>query len=235
MDKESQYLLFALSSPMEVLNEDCLPSHSSPKMYLGVKSFDLESSWGIENRDELLQTISRMPDDGHATQLEWLYRRWFRYAPQEWQEYTDALNEGDRIYARFVADTAVCCGEGGIRSWDYVRMGFLCRMGVLNEWLTEEESLWLQSRIQLRALSYYSGWLQYFSAYYTGRLYWQLRNGDNLPLLRETFARKEFDDAGRRMMNKLIAGKDSFYATLPWRYLPHYPECPDTLQEVSDL
>ncbi|EBD7112826.1 DUF1266 domain-containing protein, partial [Salmonella enterica] len=27
MDKESQYLLFALSSPMEVLNEDCLPSH----------------------------------------------------------------------------------------------------------------------------------------------------------------------------------------------------------------
>ncbi|EHR6147671.1 DUF1266 domain-containing protein, partial [Salmonella enterica] len=25
MDKESQYLLFALSSPMEVLNEDCLP------------------------------------------------------------------------------------------------------------------------------------------------------------------------------------------------------------------
>ncbi|EJA5026532.1 DUF1266 domain-containing protein, partial [Salmonella enterica subsp. enterica serovar Indiana] len=25
------------------------------------------------------------------------------------------------------------------------------------------------------------------------------------------------------------------YATLPWRYLPHYPECPDTLQEVSDL
>ncbi len=111
MDKESQYLLFALSSPMEVLNEDCLPSHSSPKMYLGVKRFDLESSWGIENRDELLQTISRRTDDGHATQLEWLYR--------------------------------VCCGEGGIRSWDYVRMGFLCRMGVLNEWLTEEESLLL--------------------------------------------------------------------------------------------
>lgn len=93
MDKESQYLLFALSSPMEVLNEDCLPSHSSPKMYLGIKRFDLESSWGIENRDELLQTISRMTDDGHATQLEWLYRLWFRYAPQEWQEYTDTLDE----------------------------------------------------------------------------------------------------------------------------------------------
>ncbi|EBX9238944.1 protein ybeU [Salmonella enterica] len=235
MDKESQYLLFALSSPMEALNEHCLPSHSSLKMYLGIKRFDLESSWGITSRDALLKMLYRMTDDGHATQLQWLYCRWFISAPQEWQAYTDTLDEEDRIYARFVADTAMCCGEGGIRSWDYVRMSFLCRMGVLNEWLTEEESLWLQSRIQVRALAHYSGWLQYFSAYYTGRLYWQLRNGDNLPLLYETFARKEFDDAGRRMENQLIADKASFYATLPWRYLTHYPECPDTLKEVSDL
>ncbi|WP_411899564.1 DUF1266 domain-containing protein, partial [Salmonella enterica] len=129
-------------------------------------------------------------------------------------------------YARFGADTAGCCGEGGSRSWDYVRMGFLCRMGVLNEWVTEEESLWLQSRIQLRALSYYSGWLPYFSAYYTGRLYCQLRNGTNLPVLRETFARKEFDDAGRRRKNKLIAGNDSVDVPLPGRYLPPYTQFP---------
>lgn len=235
MDKESQYLLFALSSPMEALNEHCIPSHSSPKMYLGIKHFDLESSWGITSRDELLKTIYRMTDGGHATQLQGLYRRWFRYAPQEWHEYVDTLDEWGRIYARFVADTALCCGDSGFRAWDYVRMGFLCRTGVLNEWLTVEESLWLQSRIHLRALSYYSSWLQYFSAYYTGRLYWQLRNGDNLSLLRETFARKEFDRAGRRMVSQLIAGKDGLYATLPWRYLPHYPECPDTLKDVSDL
>lgn len=235
MDKESQYLLFALSSPMEVLNEHCVPSHSSSKMYLGMKRFDLESSWGINNRDELLQTVYRMTDDGHAAQLEWLYGCWFRYSPQEWLEYIDTLNEHARIYARFVADTAICCGEGGIRSWDYVRMGFLCRTGVLNEWLTEEESLWLQSRIQLRALGYYSGWLQYFSAYYTGRLYWQLRNSDNLPLLRETFARKEFDTAGRRMVSQLISGEGSFYSTLPWRYLEKYPEQPETLKAMGDL
>lgn len=235
MDKESQYLLFALSSPMEALNEHCLPSHSSPKMYLGIKRFDLESSWDIDNRDELLQTIYRMTDHGHATQLDVLYRRWFCTGPQEWQEYVDTLDDWGRIYARFVADTAMSCGQGGIRAWDYVRMGFLCRMGVLNEWLTEEESLWLQSRIQVRVLHYYSSWLQYFSAYYTGRLYWQLHNGDNLPLLCETFARKEFDVAGLHMVSQLIAGKDSFYATLPWRYLTHYPECPDTLKDVSDL
>lgn len=32
MDMESQKILFALSTPMEIRNECCLPSHSSPKM-----------------------------------------------------------------------------------------------------------------------------------------------------------------------------------------------------------
>ncbi len=78
-----------------------------------------------------------MTDDGHATQLEWLYRRWFRYAPQEWRVYRRWMRRS------FMPDSSLIppcvAGEGGIRSWDYVRMGFLCRMGVLNEWLTEEE------------------------------------------------------------------------------------------------
>ncbi len=42
---------------MEVLNEDCLPSFVTENVFRD-KRFDLESSWGIENRiDELLQTF----------------------------------------------------------------------------------------------------------------------------------------------------------------------------------
>ncbi len=44
MDMESQKILFELSTPMEIRNECCLPSHSSPKMYLGTCFFDLSSS-----------------------------------------------------------------------------------------------------------------------------------------------------------------------------------------------
>ena len=97
-------------------------------------------------------------------------------------------------YAQFVASTAECCGEGGIKAWDYVRMGFLSRMGVLNNWLSEEESLWIQSRIHLRALRYYRNWRQYFAGYTFGRQYWQSPEDDNLQLLREFLARKEYDD-----------------------------------------
>ena len=54
MNKEEQYLLFALSAPMEILNQGCKPAHDSPKMYTGIKEFDLSSSWGINNRDDLI-------------------------------------------------------------------------------------------------------------------------------------------------------------------------------------
>lgn len=154
MDKEEQYLLFALSTPMEVLNSRAIgakPSHFSPAMYTGKTHFDLSDSWGIDNREDLIQTIYRMTDDGHAADLAPFYIRWFTLSPRQWREFTAQFGEQGQIYARFVAETALCCGRGGIKAWDYVRMGFLCRMGVLNQWLTEEESLWLQSRIYARA------------------------------------------------------------------------------------
>ena len=66
MNKEEQYLLFALSAPMEIFNQGCKPAHDSPKMYTGIKEFELSSSWGINNRDDLIQTIYQMTDDGHA-------------------------------------------------------------------------------------------------------------------------------------------------------------------------
>lgn len=147
MNKEEQYLLFALSAPMEILNQGCKPAHDSPKMYTGIKEFDLSSSWGINNRDDLIQTIYQMTDDGHANDLAGLYLTWHRSSPEEWKALIAGGSERGLIYTQFVAQTAMCCGEGGIKAWDYVRMGFLSRVGVLNNWLTEEESLWLQSRV----------------------------------------------------------------------------------------
>lgn len=150
MNKEEQYLLFALSAPMEILNQGCKPAHDSPKMYTGIKEFDLSSSWGINNRDDLIQTIYQMTDDGHANDLAGLYLTWHRSSPEEWKALIAGGSERGLIYTQFVAQTAMCCGEGGIKAWDYVRMGFLSRVGVLNNWLTEEESLWLQSRVYVR-------------------------------------------------------------------------------------
>lgn len=110
-------------------------------------------------------------------------------------------------------------------------MGFLCRMGVLNQWLTEEESLWLQSRIYARAYYFYDGWTQYFAAYSLGRLYWQAK-GDTIQAY---FAHLKYDASGARMFNELASTTESYYVQLPWRPLNEQPTCPETLKGVSDL
>lgn len=118
MDKEEQYLLFALSTPMEVLYIGNEPSHTSPAMYTGIPAVDLSDSWGIDNREDLIQTIYRMTDDGHAADLAPFYIRWFTLSPRQWREFTAQFGEQGQIYARFVAETALCCGRGGIKAWD---------------------------------------------------------------------------------------------------------------------
>lgn len=112
MNKEEQYLLFALSTPMEILNQGCKPAHDSPKMYTGIKEFDLSSSRGINNRDDLIQTIYQMTDDGHANDLAGLYLTWHRSSPEEWKALNAGGSERGLIYTQFVAQTAMCCGEG---------------------------------------------------------------------------------------------------------------------------
>ena len=93
--------------------------------------------------------------------------------------------------------------------------GVLSRVGVLNKWLTEEESLWLQSRVYVRAHHYYHSWMHYFSAYSLGRLYWQSSQCEDNTSLREALTLYKYDSAGSRMFEELAAGSDRFYATLP--------------------
>lgn len=116
--------------------------------------------------------------------------------PEEWKALIAGGSERGLIYTQFVAQTAMCCGEGGIKAWDYVRMGFLSRVGVLNNWLTEEESLWLQSRVYVRAHHYYHSWMHYFSAYSLGRLYWQSSQCEDNTSLREALTLYKYDSAG---------------------------------------
>lgn len=112
MNKEEQYLLFALSAPMEILNQGCKPAHDSPKMYTGIKEFDLSSSWGINNRDDLIQTIYQMTDDGHANDLAGLYLTWHRSSPEEWKALIAGGSERGLIYTNSLPKP-LCAVEKG--------------------------------------------------------------------------------------------------------------------------
>lgn len=154
--------------------------------------------------------------------------------PEEWKALIAGGSERGLIYTQFVAQTAMCCGEG--ESKHGIMCGWvLSRVGVLNKWLTEDESLWLQSRVYIRAHHYYHSWMHYFSAYSLGRLYWQSSQCEDNASLREALTLYKYDSAGSRMFEELAAGSDRFYATLPRQPLTVQPECPVTLKDVSDL
>ena len=124
MNKEEQYLLFALSAPMEILNQGCKPAHDSPKMYTGIKEFELSSSWGINNRDDLIQTIYQMTDDGHANDLAGLYLTWHRSSPEEWKALIAGGSERGLIYTQFVAKPPCAVGKGESKPGIMFEWGF---------------------------------------------------------------------------------------------------------------
>ncbi len=113
-------------------------------------------------------------------------------------------------------------------------MGFLSRMGVLNNWLSEE-SLWIQLRIHLRA------YVIIVTGGNTLPVIPLVGNIGSLPKmiifqsLREFLARKEYDDSGNDMFYQLFASDDAYYPTLSWQPLAYYSACPETLKDMSDL
>lgn len=139
------------------------------------------------------------------------------------------------IYTQFVAKPLCAVGKGESKPGIMFEWGFCHGSVWLNKWLTEEESLWLQSRVYVRAHHYYHSWMHYFSAYSLGRLYWQSSQCEDNTSLREALTLYKYDSAGSRMFEELAAGSDRFYATLPWQPLTVQSECPVTLKDVSDL
>lgn len=124
MNKEEQYLLLRFLRPWKYLIRVANPRMTRQKCIPKIKEFDLSSSWGINNRDDLIQTIYQMTDDGHANDLAGLYLTWHRSSPEEWKALIAGGSERGLIYTQFVAQTAMCCGEGESKPGIMFEWGF---------------------------------------------------------------------------------------------------------------
>lgn len=232
MEETEQHWLYALSAPMVALNANSDPSYTSERFYERPTTVDLEDSWGLHNRHELLEMLRRMTDHGHAADLQPAYWQWERCLPSEWQALLHRLSPQDVALHEFASRTYGECGSGGIHAWDLGRMGFLLRCSVLNGWLDPLDSLWLHSRLAVRARYYYRSWNQYVAGFLAGRAYWNCLG--NSP---ENLAR-ELDRQGGYARNvdithELFREARSFFAHLPWDMPLALPERPESLQEFD--
>lgn len=179
MDELEKNWLMALSAPMAALNIRVGAHYRDIRFYPDMGFLDLNDSWGINDRTQLLDMIQRMTDNGHANQLADAYWQASRLLPGAWAALLESLDDHQQVLHRFAAQTLASCGTGGIYSWDLGRMSFLARIGVLNGWLEPQESLWIHTRLGMRARYYYGSWNSYNSGFLLGYSFWQ--NQDEEP------------------------------------------------------
>jgi hypothetical protein len=232
MEQQYQLWLMALSAPMVAVNARTGCTFDSPKFYPFNTTFDLQGSWGISSRSGVINMILRMADGGHARELAHDYSLWHRLSPTQWQEHVEQHSVEEQVSMNMVAETAAICGDGGIRSWDLGRMGFLCRLAYLHGWFTAEESLWFHTRLALRARHYYANWESYYAAFFVGLTYW-LSSNKETPEQQYAFCNLSGTGFDTGMFQHLYCHADSPLKHLAWHI--DYTEMakPASLEEVD--
>lgn len=216
MEPENERWLLALSAPMVALNIRCDANYRDHAFYPPGTDAEMNRFWGIDTREGLIAMINRMTDDGHAEHLAYHYFLWHHISLAEWQDYCAHQPAEEQAVMTLVGETAALCGEGGIRAWDLGRMSFLSRVGVLNGWLNETESLWIHTRLADRARYYYRSWQNYFAAFFVGRTFW-LASDEEDPTL-QRYAHSHYTEMPRYIEQfcSLYTHPDSPVHNLEW-------------------
>lgn len=225
MEEIEQRWLYALSAPMAALNG---ANYTSPYYYDEESKINLGESWNVDSRQQLLDIVMRMADNGHAADLNTAYWRYQRALPGEWQTLLEQLSLRERILHDYAARTFLDCGFGGTRSWDLGRMGFLLRCGLRNEWISFDESLWLQGRLAARARHYYGSWSSYVSGYVIGRGLWACSDLPDEQFSRQ-LERQGSEHWNQHIVASLSNDPDSPLVDLPWHLELNLPEQPASL------
>ena len=230
MEEMQQRWLFGLSAPMVALNPPA--SYSDAAFYPSPQFVDLQCSWSIADRAELLEMFRGMVDHGHAQHIDGAYRQWTRRLPSEWGALLETLSLRERAFHEFAGRTFGSCGPGGIRAWDLGRMGFLLRCGLRNEWIDLSESLWLHGRLAVRARHYFGSWFAYLNSFLAGHAYWSCLNVSDEKLAYE-LGRQGESSGGAHIARTLARDIPVYLADLPWDMLLDLPQRPASLEEFN--
>jgi len=226
MEDIEHHWLYCLSAPMAALNG---ASFTSPQYFENEGEMDLGKGWGIYNRGQLLDML-RMADSGHADTLNGAYWHYARCLPSQWQQTLQTLPPAQRLNHEFAARTYGDCGYGGTRAWDLARMSLLLRNAVREGWINVAESLWLHTRLALRARHYYNSWESYVAGFLFGKMLWNCSSDDQQQKAYE-LDRQGTEHWNRCIVSNLIERASALFTTLPWDLPLTMPPPPDSLEE----
>jgi hypothetical protein len=153
----------------------------------------LRRDWGINNREELLQTLDKTENNGHAAALKFIQQIVRETINERGQDFSiiniynkHQLSSRQYNYLKFTVLNWNRFNNRTILAWDLGRNISLCRWGYDTGFLTEDEAwekiMYYAKKIQL----FYNSWEEYGYDYYMGRVFWASGFGDDITYLLQT-------------------------------------------------
>lgn len=102
----------------------------------------LNEWWGITNRDELLEALRWIEEEGHRSEFDKIMHDIESATPQQFSELRVKLRDDPELQRQMEVVLNNCdkLGKKSIIAWDYARYVSLCRWGHLVGFITEDEA-----------------------------------------------------------------------------------------------
>lgn len=169
----------------DTLASDFLPQMQEGYTYLMIFPFkegtpksdilrELKSSWGIENKEDLLSTLEELKNGLHQPKFEKCLQAVKENGGREADlKVIDLKKYGvDKEDVKFVIKNFDKISSTGIKAWDYARYANNVNMAQGAGLLTEAECDDLMKDLLAVARANYSDWKSYFADFDMGRRFW---------------------------------------------------------------
>ena len=137
----------------------------------------LSSSWGVENADDLIETVDWLMAEGHNQDaLDALLE--YNADGETQRDAFDAklkeqgLDDGTYISLLAAFDAQAAYGDGAIAAWDLSRVGTVMGFGYAAGYCTYEEALDKILEAAQKAQALYGSWEDFNKSYLYGYSYW---------------------------------------------------------------
>jgi hypothetical protein len=134
----------------------------------------LDRSWGIRGRNDLVQTLDWIEQEGHRTEFEQMGAQIADLDEEQYKAVLYKYRDNPDIYHRIevVRRYYRSLGSKSILAWDYCRYINLCRWAYIAGYITEDEAWAKMMPAARRIQQSFNSWQEMGEDYLIGREFW---------------------------------------------------------------
>jgi len=196
----------SLLTEMNQLQHDVLHHHGTGDINIKNLKHMMVRDWGIETRDEYLDMLQWLLDEGHNSSYMRMQAHLNTLSESAMDAYIDAhSHDTDRQSClQLIRNYRNTLSIGGISAWDDGRYISICRWGTSLGLFSEEECWEKIHQVSLRVQKSYDSWYSFALSYIAGRQFWRED-------ATESFAKDEMD-----VVRRLTGDPKSPWNALKW-------------------